>query len=244
MRTKFQGVWNIINFNRHFYILFGFLILIFSIIFFYTSHPFDKLIIFVNTSIIFFILLSLLVSFYIYDKSNLYELPFINSSNESHSILTIHAGFDEFSSTLESKFPNSQLTVLDFFDPLTHTEFAIKQARLVYTPHPCTLSTKTHKINYSDHSFDRIFILFSAHEIRNADERKLFFEEIRRVLSPNGCIYVLEHLRDLPNFLAYTVGFFHFYSRHTWLELFKICNLKLIEETKHTVFISNYKLIK
>ncbi len=37
-----------------------------------------------------------------------------------------------------------------------------------------------------------------------------FFNELNRVLKPNGQIVVTEHLRDLNNFLAYNIGFFHF----------------------------------
>ena len=49
-----------------------------------------------------------------------------------------------------------------------------------------------------------------AVEIRNEDEKKLFFKEVCRVLEAEGRVHVVEHLQDLPNFLAFNLGFFSF----------------------------------
>jgi SAM-dependent methyltransferase len=89
----------------------------------------------------------------------------------------------------------------------------------------------------SDEVFDTIFLLFMAHEFRHAEARLLFFREIARVLAPYGRVVIVEHLRDLANFLAFGPGFFHFQSRQTWLSTLHAAGLKIVCESKITPFI-------
>ena len=79
-------------------------------------------------------------------------------------------------------------------------------------PFPGTRSINTSNIPLPEDSADKIFVTLSAHEIATDDERIAFFTALKRSLKPAGQIVVTEHLRDLPNFLAYTIGFFHFLS--------------------------------
>ena len=87
-------------------------------------------------------------------------------------------------------------------------------------------------------------LIFAAHEIRNEEERSLFFKELARILKPGGNIVVTEHLKDLPNFMAYNIGFLHFHSKRSWLTTFKSADLILKKETKQTPFISTFILCK
>ena len=82
----------------------------------------------------------------------------------------------------------------------------------------------------------------SAHEIRDENERVVFFEELKRSLKVNGKIVVTEHLRDVPNFLAYTIGFFHFHSKSSWMRTFRRANLKVLQEAKITPFLTTFVL--
>jgi hypothetical protein len=65
---------------------------------------------------------------------------------------------------------------------------------------------------------------------------------MKRVLKLNGKIIVTEHLRDFPNFLAYTIGFFHFHSKKTWKKTFQEADLKVSEEIKITPFLTTFIL--
>jgi len=246
IRKPFQGVWNIIRFNWHFYVLsFGFVLLI---LFFRGIFSASNLIV---TNILLYIiivstLISLLVSTYIYDFSNLHTLSWLDKlqHNEHEKIVNINAGFDETSYLLKDKFKNCELTVLDFYDPAKHTEVSIKRARKVYPPFPNTQQVKTTDLPLQDYSADKIFTILSAHEIRNDEERKSFFEELRRALSPTGQIIVTEHLRDTANFLAYNIGAFHFHSKTRWLKAFQSSGLRVTEEIKITPFITTFILDK
>jgi ubiquinone/menaquinone biosynthesis C-methylase UbiE len=246
MRSPFQGVWNIIRFNWHFYVLS--LGLILFVLFFRDSFtasirlPVDIFLLLVVASI----LISLAISTYIYDYSDLYKLSWLDKlkKNKHERILNINAGFDETSKQLKSKFENSELTVFDFYDPAKHTEVSIKRARKVYPPYPNTQQVKTTDLPLPDNSVDKIFVILSAHEIRDEEERKIFFRELRRVLTLSGQIIVTEHLRDTANFLAYSIGALHFHSRTIWLKAFQASGLRVAGEIKITPFITTFILDK
>jgi Methyltransferase domain len=246
MRKPFQGIGNIVRFNWHFYALSLIFIVFIGIFnpFFKENHRFYGYLL--GFLVISTTLISLVVSYFVYDVSNLYKLTWLDNFNltESEKTVNINAGFDETSILLKDKFPNTELLVFDFYDPLRHTEVSIKRARKAYPPYPNTQTITTSKIPLNDEYVGTIFITLAAHEIRDNAERSLFFTELKRVLKPNGQIIVTEHLRDLPNFMAYTIGFFHFMSKSSWLKTFKNADLKVIKELKITPFISTFLLVK
>jgi len=49
---------------------------------------------------------------------------------------------------------------------------------------------------------------------------------------------MVEHLRDIPNFLAFSVGFAHFFSRSVWKNAFERAGFTSFRETKFTPFMS------
>ena len=246
MRKPFQGVVNIIRFNWHFYVLsLGFLLLIFL----FTNHlnqPFKLYSHIVCVVVICMTLISLLVSFYIYDLSGLYKLNWLGElgTEEKCEIVNINAGFDETSVLLKDKFKNAEIVVFDFYDPLQHTEISIKRARKAYPPFPGTHQVTTTNLPLEDKFADKIFVILSAHEIRNENERTLFFKELNRIIKPTGRIFITEHLRDASNFFAFNIGFFHFYSKSTWHKTFQAAQLKIQNEIKLTPFISTFILEK
>ena len=164
--------------------------------------------------------------------------------NSTKTIANINAGFDETSAILQSKFQNSGLHVLDFYDPEKHTEVSIKRARNLYPSYPGTISIDTKNLNFNDAEMDVVFLIFAAHEIRNQDERIAFFKELNRVLKADGKIILVEHLRDFANFLAFNIGFFHFFSKTNWTNTIQNSNLKIESETKLTPFTSLFILSK
>jgi hypothetical protein len=176
LRKPFQGVINIIRFNWHFYLLsIGITTVLWVFSFLKTPiHP--------NFTLIpaFFILLitivSLLVSTYVYDVSNLYSLKWLDDKSiDSSVIINVNAGFDETSSLLKKKYPQSNLSVLDFYDPKKHTEISIKRARKAYPLYPGTLQINTDKIPLKNKSATVGIAILSTHEIRNDKEREFFF---------------------------------------------------------------------
>lgn len=244
IRKPFEGVLNIIRFNWHFYVL-SFSSILFILILAGYSNETYKPYLFLFSFLIFLpIFVSLCVSYYVYDVSKLYSLTWIDDNKEKINILNINAGFDETSVLLKEKFSNSKLDVLDFYDPTKHTEISIKRARKAYPPYPNTITVITNQLPFEDNLIDKIFVIFAVHEIRNDGERIVFFKELKRILKPTGQIIVVEHLRDVPNFLAYNIGFLHFYSKQIWLNTFHATDLLVTKEQKITTFISAFTLTK
>ncbi len=245
-RSPLQGGWNIIRFNWHFYLFSGLLILLLLFLLAYTSPPYRVLLQVGLLVVVATTMISLLVSFYVYDWSDLYKLTWLDhlSLGTAATIVNINAGFDETSILLQRKFPIAELLVLDFYDPLKHTEISLQRARKAYPPFPATQAVKTTHLPLAENSIDAVFALLAAHEIRNSDERALFFTELHRVMKPTGQIIVVEHLRDAANFLAYNVGCRHFHSYSTWLRSFSAAGLALQQELKITPFITAFVLRK
>lgn len=190
--------------------------------------------------------LSLTVSHYIYDRSDLYSLNWLDpfKIGSGKQLVTINAGFDETSALLAQKYPDSDLTVFDFYDPAKHTEVSIERARKRYSVFPGTKTISSSDIPLKENSVDCIFLILSAHEIRNLQERIEFFGQLQKSLRTEGRIVVVEHLRDSWNFFAYNIGFFHFFSKESWLKTFEYAALNKTEEIKLTPFISAFILNK
>lgn len=240
-RRKFQGVFNILRFNWDFYLT---AFLASTVLLWIAPHFNSKLgiVIYSLLSIVLLItLLSLIVSWYVYDLSGLYKLSFLPEMKNKKAC-SINAGFDEISQSIFQKYPGISLTVFDFYDATKHTEKSIKRARRVYPPLMEIIKINSTNIPTESNIMDVSIAFFSAHEIRDENERIIFFKELKRITKTEGEIYLVEHLRDLPNFIAYTLGFFHFHSKKTWFKTFKSADLELLEIKKHTPFVNIFIL--
>lgn len=242
-RKSYQGVLNIVRFNWHFYVAFFLLLILYTFIDQFLPGGLRILGRSLTLFAVFTTVVSLLISYYIYDRSDLYKFRCLPNSNHKE-VLNINAGFDETSNFIKLKYPKVILSVADFFDPKKHTEISIKRARRAYPPLAGTITVESETLPFGDKQFDSTIAMLSAHEIRNDKERIKFFKELGRVTKNDGHIYVTEHLRDFNNFLAYTIGFFHFYSKSTWLKTFEEADLKITKELNSTPFITTFILQK
>lgn len=240
-RRPFQGVLNILSFNRHFYVmgLSALALIVASQLLFHWSISLLWIIVF---AFLYGLLMPLIVSAYVYDFSGYYEFNWLKSlhipDSDSNQIININAGFDETSFIIKNIFPRSELKVYDFYNAERHTEVAIVRARKVSLVYPDTWQIASNEIPLGDHSADLVFLLSAAHEIRSPKEKVAFLSECHRVCKPNARVIMVEHLRDFPNFLAFTVGFTHFFSRKAWIKAFKESGFTSIDETKFTPFMS------
>ena len=105
-RKPFQGITNIIRFNWHYYVIAFSVIATLLIANSYlpgTVRAVSTMILFLT---ILSIIISLAVSWYIYDYSDLYTLNWLNnlSIGSNKQLVNINAGFDETSSTLKEKY--------------------------------------------------------------------------------------------------------------------------------------------
>jgi ubiquinone/menaquinone biosynthesis C-methylase UbiE len=240
-RKKFQGVLNILSFNRHFYVigLCVLAVLFASRLFFeWPGWLFGLIII----AFLYGLIMPLLVSAWVYDFSGYYHFQWLNKQvsdpEKIKQIVNINAGFDETSFIIKNWFPEADLRVFDFYNARQHTEPAIKRARKVSWLYPNTRQIPSGSIPVEDASVDLVFLLSAVHEIRSHEEKVQFLKECYRICKPQGKVIMVEHLRDFPNLVAFSVGFTHFFSRSTWKNAFELAGFATFRETKFTPFMS------
>jgi hypothetical protein len=183
-------------------------------------------------------LLSLVVSHYIYDRSPLVAARWVPAllPTPTRTWATIHAGLDA-EVDVEAVLEGRCLGNLDIFDVASMTSPSIRRAReRTQRSKPATVC-KPDALALPDAGCDAVVVVFSAHEIRDQGTRERFFEEVRRALRPGGKALLVEHLRDVPNFIAFGLGFVHFLPRTEWLRLAEQAGLTVVEETRITPWV-------
>lgn len=240
-RRKFQGVLNILSFNRHFYVfgLTALALIMASHLIFNWSYLLYWIVIF---AFLYGLIMPLIVSAYVYDYAGYYDFDWLKKYNiedaDTKQILNINAGFDETSFIIKDIYPKSDLKVFDFYNAAQHTEPAIIRARRVSLVYPDTQQIKSNLIPLKDKSVDIIFLLSAVHEIRSQEEKVQFLTECHRLCKQHAKVIMVEHLRDFPNFLAFSVGFTHFFSKRVWKKAFEKAGFSSFAETKFTPFMS------
>jgi SAM-dependent methyltransferase len=243
-RRPFQGVLNILSFNRHFYVFgLGFLLILFMS-HYWINWP-EPLFWIVVAAFLYGLIAPLLISAYVYDFSGYYSLDWmtalIHDPQKVRTVVNINAGFDETSFIIKSKLPQSDLRAFDFYNAKQHTEAAIKRARKVSLVYPNTQQVASGSLPMADRTVDLVCLLSAAHEIRSHEEKVLFLKECHRICTPGGKVIMVEHLRDFSNFLAFSVGFTHFFSRSVWKDAFHRAGFSTFRETKFTPFMSIFE---
>ncbi|HET6252950.1 MAG TPA: methyltransferase domain-containing protein [Puia sp.] len=244
-RRKFQGVLNILSFNRHFYVIGLSLFLLMFIGHLFLKWPDHILWEIIVVAVIYGLIVPLVVSAYVYDFSGYYNLHWLNElandPGKVKTVVNINAGFDETSFIIKDKFPASNVMAFDFYDAGRHTEPAIKRARKVSFAYPGTLQVASTSLPLANQSVDIVFLLSAVHEIRSHEEKIYFLKECRRICKPDGKVVMVEHLRDVANFVAFSVGFTHFFSRFVWKDAFERAGFITFHETKFTPFMSIFE---
>lgn len=193
----------------------------------------------------YFLLGSLGVSHLVYDRSDLYGLGWVDralgGARPAH-VIFCHAGFDEMSQTLRERLRPAQWTVLDHFEEARMTEASIRRARRMLPPTAETLAAPFARWPAPDACADAVFALLAVHELRADEERRAWFAEARRCLRPGGRVIVVEHLRDVANFIAFGPGFLHFQSRAAWQRSWRGAGLIALDEFRVTPWVRVFVL--
>lgn len=148
----------------------------------------------------------------------------------------INAGLEETTVPLHEVFPGTEGKMLDLYDPAVMSEPAISRARqeklaTAATPAP------PEALPIEPGWADLVLVMLAAHEIRDTGKRERFFEELRRIVAPQGTVVVAEHLRDLAAALAFGPGIGHFFPHGEWLRLGQLAGLAVERERRITPFV-------
>lgn len=237
-RGRFQGLLNVVRFNWDMYLKAGLVLCAVFLIPWPGQMGFWARL--GAAGACYFLLVSLLVSHYVYDLSDLYRWNWLKSKIPApERLVNIHSGFDETTEQLMSLYPGCRVAALDFFDPNMMSEPSIHRARRAY-PDRYSQSVSYDDLPLEDSAEELVTCLLAAHELREHALRVEFFSEVHRSLQVDGRLIVLEHLRDLPNFLAFGPGFVHFFSRENWLAAFAQAGFWVEEEFRVTPFLRGF----
>jgi hypothetical protein len=149
----------------------------------------------------------------------------------------INAGLEETTLPLDQVFPGAEGKMLDLYDPAVMTEPAVTRARQGKARGAGSVTTRPDSLPVMDGWADVVVVTLAAHEIRDRQKRQRFFQELRRVVSPQGNLILVEHLRDLAAALAFGPGILHFFPRQEWLRLGSVAGLKMERERRITPFV-------
>ena len=245
-RTPYQGVLQILAFNRDKYLA-GLAALVAAALAWPFSQPLcRKALMLGAVPTVFWIAASLLVSHYVYDIFPLYDFRRIAHllARTPEKWINIHSGWDETSERLAEIFSVSSGQVVDIFDARIMTETSIRQARKANCSKVPATPGRYGALPFDTDVFDTAFSIFAAHELRHHRQRVRLLGEIARILAPAGELVLMEHIRDWRNFLAFGPGFLHFFSRRAWRSAFSEAGLIVRSEFAMTPFVRVYILRK
>ena len=132
--------------------------------------------------------------------------------------------------------------MLDHYDESRMTETSIRRARQLYPPTPDTIRAPFDRWPVEDGWADVVFGLLAIHELRSEAERGAWFAEARRSLLDHGRVVLVEHVRDLANFIAFGPGFLHFHSPASWRRAWESAGLQCREEFRVTPWVRVFVL--
>jgi hypothetical protein len=236
----------VVSFNRHFFAIALLACAVgIALIMLVENPPLKALLVLGVCLALYFMVASVIASYFVYDASDLYKLqwwPARCLQQPPADGIVVHAGFDPASAEIKAKFPQMRLRVLDFFDASKTTEASIQRAQRLHPPLAPEERIPAEAWPVATASQDVVFALSAAHELRKPQERIAFFREARRVLKSGGKVIVIEQLRDFFNFACFGIAAFHFLSRRTWLQSFAGANLTLSDEFRITPLMKAFVL--
>lgn len=247
-RGKWQGTWTIVRFNWPFYVAALVALLVGAGGFFGSDLlPVKSVGAVAVAGSLYFLIGSLGVSHLVYDRSDLYRWTWLSRAlrgARTERMIFCHSGFDEISRELRERFDGSGWVVLDHHDGTRMTEASIRRARRLFPPTADTRSAPYDRWPAETATSDVVLGLLAIHELRTEQERTAWFAEAGRCLKPGGRVVLVEHTRDLANFMAFGPGFLHFHSAGSWRACWERAGLQTTDEFRVTPWVRIFVVSK
>jgi len=247
-RGRWQGMWTIVRFNWPFYAvaLVSLVICGTGAVCWWGSFAGWALGL-VCGGVVYFLIGSLGVAHFIYDRSDLYRFGWLVRALGEKRVrrgIFCHSGFDEVSAMVREMISPGQWLVIDHYDEALMGEPSIRRARRAFPPDGGTVAAGFDRWPADDGWADVIFGILAVHELREHAERVGWFREAGRCLVDGRRVILVEHLRDVPNLLAFGPGFLHFHSRESWKKCWEEAGLVRVDEFGITPWVRCFVLEK
>src|SRR3989449_9905662 len=202
-RGQFDGVLQIVRYNWTLYIV-AVLVATLVVLLVDVVHPpaaLAGLLILGAAAAVLSLVLSLAVSHYVYDRSDLYRWEWIRDrvAPTPRHVVLVHAGLDETSLALQEMYPAAEVTILDIYDPTKMPEPSIARARREARSPLASVTADFRRLPLETASADLVTAIFVAHELRQAASKEAFFREARRGLPPCWRLPLVEPLPGAGN---------------------------------------------
>lgn len=247
-RGKWQGMWTIAMFNWPIYAAAIFVLLMATGLFYAVGHLPARIICGIAIAgSAYFLIGSLGVSHWIYDRSDLYRWVWLARAirgSKTERMIFCHSGFDEASRELRQRFNETHWVVLDHYDESLMTEASIRRARGAHPPTQYTLAAPHDRWPVASETTDVVMGLLAIHELRSENERIAWFTEAARCLKSGGRVILAEHTRDWANFVAFGPGFIHFHTVASWRRCWQQAGFHTTDQFRVTPWVRIFVISK
>jgi len=194
-----------------------------------------------------YMILSYGVSIFLMDQTKVSELPKILEVRGDEKVLDVGCGLGKMTVGIAKVLKEGKVIGIDIWDKMeilgNSPERAYENARIegvrdkVEFKYGDVLS-----IPFADNSFDVVTAQSVLNNLHNKRNKSRALTEIRRVLRPRGKFLMLEPLRNLRGFFAFTpFAFWTLLTRDKWMELLKeagFMNTKYAYENGLGIFLA------
>lgn len=192
-----------------------------------------------SIAIIINILLSLVASYLLYDRSDLYrpEKLFKDLSfRDADKVIFLHASFDPISRVLDKMIDPDHLKIYNLYGNRHEDEKSVNVSNRIFPPHPKQVNIDPTQIPDESNSVDYILAITSAHEILTQERRTHFFQEANRILKNDGTLILCEQMQNWINLIFFNIGAFHFVKLDSWQHSIREAGLKIVKKERLTIW--------
>jgi SAM-dependent methyltransferase len=217
----FAGARTVVRMNWTRYVLAGVIVLATAVSMAFRLSPMVRIALWSGASLaLFWSIMSVVGAYLVYDRSALYRFDWLGDVLDAPPArwANIHSGLNSLPRTmLRRLFPKASGVTIDIFDLAEMTEPSIHRVHALLPPDPHSICGRFDDLPMLTGDADAAFIVLAAHELRRDEARLAFFRELHRIVRPGGTVVLVEHTRNLANFIAFGPGAFHVYPRKLWL---------------------------